>query len=362
MAMRIDRRHFIKASGLALPALSGSSVFAATAKKKIGVALVGLGNYSTTVLAPALQLTKHCELRGIVTGSPQKIPVWQKKYGVPDKNVYSYENMHKLADNASIDVVYIVVPTFLHKKYAVIAANTGKHVWCEKPMAMTPAECEAIIGACQKNGVKLSIGYRLQHEPNTRQVIKYAKEKPYGAIKKVIAEAGYGGKGEPPGNWRMDQSKGGGALYDMGVYPINAARYATGMVPVAVTAKHLREHPKVFVHCDEATEFTLEFKEGVIAHCRTSVVQNYNQLRVDCENGWYQLQPMQNYTGVKGETSDGKKWPPSTANQQATQMDDDALAILQKTAVAVPGSEGLWDIRIVQAILRSASLGKRIEI
>ena len=123
-------------------------VWAAKPKKKIGVALLGLGGYSRDLLAPGLQLTEYCELRGIVTGSPEKIPEWQKKYGIADKNVYSYETLPEIADNPDIDVVYVVTPTFLHKKFSVMAAEAGKHVWCEKPMAMTVDECQAIIDAC----------------------------------------------------------------------------------------------------------------------------------------------------------------------------------------------------------------------
>jgi glucose-fructose oxidoreductase len=68
-------------------------------------------------LAPGLQLTEHCELRGLVTGSPEKIPVWQGKYGIPDKNVYNYSTMEGIANNDDIDVIYIVLPTGLHAEY-----------------------------------------------------------------------------------------------------------------------------------------------------------------------------------------------------------------------------------------------------
>ena len=99
-----------------------------SAKEKLGVALVGLGYYSTDLLAPALQLTKHCELRGIVTGSPAKVPIWQEKYGISDTHVYNYENMHEIADNDDIDVVYIVVPTGLHAK--VCSDSCGRRQAC----------------------------------------------------------------------------------------------------------------------------------------------------------------------------------------------------------------------------------------
>ena len=145
-----SRRNFLKNAGLSLAAgtlpysLLARSIFT---QKKLGVALVGLGYYSTDLLAPALQLTQHCELRGIVTGSPEKIPIWQRKYGIPDSNVYNYENMGEIANNTDIDIVYIVLPNGLHKKFSVLAAEAGKHVWCEKPMAISVRECEEMISS-----------------------------------------------------------------------------------------------------------------------------------------------------------------------------------------------------------------------
>lgn len=363
MFRKISRRNILTAAGgLALAPSIPGHVFANPPRKKIGIALVGLGGYSTNQLAPALQLAQHCELRGIVTGSPSKIPVWQEKYGIKDRNVYSYENMNTIADNKDIDVVYIVLPTFLHAKYSIIAANAGKHVWCEKPMAMTVSECRSIIKACEKNKVRLSIGYRLQHEPNHRTVIQWAQSKPYGAQQKVIAKAGYAGSGRPQDDWRMDRSKGGGALYDMGVYPINVARYATGLEPVAVTAKHIIDRPELFKNADETTELQLEFRNGLIADCATSVGRNYNILRVDCEKGWYELEPMQTYDGVIGKTSDGKPLNKTVVNQQTAQMDNEALAIIENVPEIVPGIDGLNDIRVVEAALKSAASGKRVRI
>lgn len=361
----LTRRRLLQSMGLSAALLSfgWAPQLLARPRRKLGVALVGLGNYSTNQLAPALQLTQHCELRGIVTGSPEKIPRWQQKYGVKDTNVYNYDNMHRLADNPDIDVVYVVVPTGLHKKYSVIGANAGKHIWCEKPMAMDENECQQIIDACRKNKVKLSIGYRMQHEPNTQTVMRYAEEKPFGAIEKVRAVAAYsGGASRSPDNWRMQKSMGGGAMYDMGVYPLNGARYATGEEPVAVTARREITHPQVFTEVDSTTHFTLEFPGGAVADCMTSFVKPGNKLEVNCKKGWYRLEPMSNYKGVQGETSDGRKLNKEMANQQAQQMDDDAQAILTDSAVMVPGEEGLRDIRIVRAIFESAREGKRIKL
>lgn len=357
-----NRRKFLKKSGLVLGAafLPFPACISLNSDKKLGVALVGLGYYATDLLAPALQLTQYCELKGIVTGSPEKIPQWQKKYGIKDSNIYNYDNMGAIANNPEIDVIYIVLPTGLHAEYAIKAANTGKHVWCEKPMARTAEECRQIIAACEKNKVKLSIGYRMQHESNTKTIMKWANTKPYGSIQKVISEAGYNGGSINP--WKLKKEMGGGAIYDMGVYSINAARYSTGMEPIAVKATQSTNRPDIFTEVDETTSYQMEFPGEIMVEGKTSFGQNLNNLEITATNGWYYLRPMQAYSGVQGKTSDGKFLSPMRKNQQAVQMDDDALAIINNSEVLVPGEEGLRDIHIVEKINEAARTGKRIII
>ncbi len=337
---------------------------ATTPRGPLGVALLGLGSYAKGQLAPALQLTEHCRLTGIVTGTPSKVPQWQDEYGIESKNIYSYETLPEIANNPDIDIVYVVTPTSLHMKYAVMAAQAKKHVFCEKPMAMDPAECDAIIEACRENGVGLAIGYRMQHEPNTRTVIEYAGEKPYGPINRVEALAGYSGYHSGDTDvWRLRKSMGGGALYDMGVYCINAARYATGEEPIRVkSARQWTERPELFVEVDEWTEFELEFPSGTVAYGRTSFGEAINRLEVRCQNGSYHLEPMQSYTGVSGATSDGKTLNAPIENQQARQMDDDAVALLEGGSMMVPGEEGKKDIVLVHAIMAAARTGGAVEL
>ena len=368
--MRPTRRTFLKDAWWGSVALLSAAACARSdagrtsaplPPRPLGVALLGLGKYSTEQLAPALQKTRFCELRGIVTGSPEKIPVWQERYRIPDRNVYDYASLSRIADNPDIDIVYVVVPTGLHAKYTLLSAQAGKHVWCEKPMAMNVAECEQMIAACRDRGVKLAIGYRMQHEPNTRTVMSYARSLPFGPIREVRALAGYHGGGEP--GWRLERSMGGGALYDMGVYCINAARYATGEEPIAVTrAVQSTTRPEIFREVDETTEFELRFPSGVTAYGRTSVGEDINQLRVDCDKGWYELAPMQRYSGVTGRRSDGLLLDLTIDNQQAKQMDDDALALIEGRPLMVPGEEGLRDIRIVQAIREAAATEAAVEL
>lgn len=356
-----DRRSFLKNSSLLFAAstVPFSNFLIPKQKKKLGVALVGLGYYSRDLLAPALQRTQHCELKGIVTGTPDKIPDWQSKYGIEDHCVYNYKNMHEIANNDAIDVVYIVLPNALHKKYSMMAAEAGKHVWCEKPMAMTEDECTAMIESCRKNRVQLTIGYRMQHEPVTQKVISWAGSKPYGAITALYAEAGFYHGGRNKNHWKLHKELGGGAMYDMGVYPLNAVRYASQMEPISVKARIEVNRPDIF-KVDETTYFELEFKEGIRASCKTSFAESINLLKVDCKNGGYKLAPFQSYSGVRGQTDDGVILKPFQGNQQAKQMDDDALAIINQEAPLVPGEEGRKDIRIVEAIFKSAAQNEKL--
>lgn len=359
------RRIFIKntlgsIAALAIASHEFPSVTIPKQKKKLGVALVGLGYYSTDLLAPALQLTKHCSLTGIVTGSPGKVSRWQQQYNIPSNNVYDYKGFDTIANNPAIDVIYIVLPPSMHAEYVIKAANAGKHVWCEKPMALTAAECNAMINACAKNKVKLSIGYRMQHEPNTQRIIQFRKDKTYGDIIKVSAAAGY--FDSRTDHWKQKKAMGGGSMYDMGVYPLNAARYVTGEEPIAVTAKQSTTRPQIYTEVDETMQFTLEFPSGAIANCETSFGKNMNTLDVVCKKGGYKLEPFQSYSGISGETSDGIKLNAAIPNQQAKQMDEDALAIINNKPVLVPGEEGLKDIRVVEAIYRSVKEKGRVVI
>lgn len=363
--LMIQRRKFIKGTlaGVAGLALSSEHAFSGIIipqKRKLGVALVGLGYYSTDVLAPALQMTDHCYLAGIVTGTPAKAEKWKRQYNISDKNIYDYGNFPSLANNPAIDIVYIVLPPSMHAEYSIKAAKAGKQVWCEKPMAMTAKECQDMIDAANKNKVQLTIGYRMHHEPNTQRIMRFAKELPYGKLTDLTAAAGY--RESRTNHWKQKKEMGGGAMYDMGVYPLNAARYSSGMEPIAVVARASTTRPEIYKEVDETMEFDLDFPGGATAKCETSFGKSMNDLHVNFEKGWYKLSPFQAYSGINGVTSDGIKLNERIPNQQARQMDDDALAIVNKTRPLVPGEEGLKDIRIVEAIYRSVREKKKIAL
>jgi glucose-fructose oxidoreductase len=327
-------------------------------KNSLGIALVGLGSYSTYQLAPALAQTRHCHLAGIVTGTKEKESLWASKYDLPATHIYNYQNFDKIAENKDVDIVYVVLPNSMHAEFCIRAAKAGKHVICEKPMAISVQECDAIIQSCKEAGVKLGIGYRLHSEPYTQEVKRFVKEKTFGKINYVMAEAAYRSTGNP-GQWRLNKAlSGGGALMNMGVYSIQSAIYGTGENPVSVSAQEFSTRPDYFKGTDETITAQFNFPGGALGNIFTSHNANANRLYASCDSGWYELEPANNYGPLAGNSSKG----PITFNhesQQKLQMDDFASHILYGTENRAPGAMGKRDMIIVEAIYRSISEGGR---
>ena len=329
------------------------------AQKKLGIALVGLGGYSSGQLAPALQETQHCYLAGIVTGTPDKIDKWRRKYNIPEKNIYNYENFDSIKDNPDIDIVYVVLPNAMHAEYTIRAAKAGKHVICEKPMAITVEDCDRMIAACKEAGKMLSIGYRLHFEPHNKEMMRLGQEHVLGEILRLKAENGMSSvKG-----WRLDKElAGGGPLMDVGIYCVQGVRYTTGMEPIAVRAKEgTKKDFDTFKEVEESLTWQLEFPGNIIAECKSSYSEDLNLLRAEARNGWFELSPAYPYKGIKGDTSKGKM-DYEQVNQQALQMDDFAQAIKDNRSTPVPGEMGKQDVKILQAIYKAMETGQRVEI
>ncbi|SKC04093.1 Gfo/Idh/MocA family protein [Dyadobacter psychrophilus] len=362
--MLLERRDFLSSLTLASAAtlFTGSSLLAATApkKEKLGIALVGLGYYSTDLLAPALQLTEKCQLVGIVTGTPSKAETWKAKYNIPEKNIYNYQNFDQIANNPDIDIVYVVLPPSMHREFVVRAAKAGKHVFCEKPMAPSVADCEAMISACKSNKVKLAIGYRCQHDPNIQAYMKVAKEQKFGKVKMVNSAAGY--VDNRTTHWKQNKALGGGVMGDMGVYALQGARLATGEEPISVIAQASTTRPEIYKEVEETMMFMLDFPSGARAACQTSFGINMNHLQINYEKGWVKMEPQSGYSGNKGSMSDGTIINFPIKSQQAKQMDEDCLAIMNNTDLIAPGEEGLRDIRVVEAIYKSVKSGQSVKI
>jgi glucose-fructose oxidoreductase len=359
----LDRRDILKSIivGGVASIFSPNILLASTAKKKekLGIALVGLGYYSTDLLAPALQITEKCYLAGIVTGTPEKAEKWKQKYNIPDKNIYNYQNFDSIANNPDIDIVYVVLPPSMHKEYTIRAAKAGKHVFCEKPMAPSVNDCIAMIKACKDNKVNLAIGYRCQHDPNTQEYMRITKEKLYGKVKMVACGAGYFDARTT--HWKQNKALGGGVMGDMGVYALQGARLATGEEPIAVTAQTSTTRPEIYKEVEETMMFQLQFPSGALAACHTSFGINMNYLQINYEKGWLKMEPFSAYSGNKGSHSNGLIDYP-LKSQQAKQLDEDCIALINSTQLIAPGEEGLRDIKVVEAIYKAAQNGGTVKI
>ncbi len=357
-----SRRDFLRTASLgAGAALLTPRLTAQSAPRKLGVALVGLGNYATLQLAPALQETEFCRLAGIVTGTPAKAETWAKQYNLPPQNVYNYQNFDSIKNNPDIDVVYVVLPNSLHAEYTLRAARAGKHVICEKPMALNPAEAEGMIRGCREAGVKLSVGYRLYFEPHHLEVRRLGTEKVYGAVKMLETSLGF--SMADPKVWRLNKALGGGgAIMDLGVYAIQGARRTVGELPVAVTAQGYVRDPTVFRDIFETVVFQMEFPGGAISNSTTSYTSYVDRLYATTGYQWFGLQPAFNATGASGTAFNGKIEFPTPKFQQIRQMDAFADSILNNSPILASGEEGLIDLKIITAIVRAAETGRRVEL
>jgi glucose-fructose oxidoreductase len=365
----LTRRDFLRgisfgAAGLAL----GANVSAQTASagkgtdRKLGIALLGLGRYSTNQLAPALRETKHCYLAGVVTGSPDKAEKWAATYDLGGKNIYNYDNFDRISDNREIDIVYVVTPPALHPEFVIRAAKAGKHVISEKPMATTVADCDRMIAACKAAKVKLGVGYRLHYDLYHKELMRLAREQDFGPFMKMSGDRGFvfGQRA-----WRVDKKlAGGGPMMDLGIYIIQGAcMAANGMSPTSVTAhEDPKTRPELFNEVEETIHWTMDFPNGARCDAVTSYNHTSDNFRAQAKNGWLAFKEHAfTYRGIAGETSRGPLTYPAI-NQQAAHMDDFADSILNGRKILVPGELGRRDIQIITSIYEAARTGKRIPV
>jgi predicted dehydrogenase len=359
--VKTSRRDFIRNGSIAAGALmlgpALSQLAMAKPGKRLGIALVGLGSYAGGQLAPALQHTKNCYLAGIVTGTPAKAADWAKKYNIAPKNIYSYQNFDEIAKNPDIDIVYVVLPVSMHKEYTIRAAQAGKHVICEKPMALNAADCREMIAACKKANRLLSIGYRLHFEPHTQEVMHLGQKQVFGKVTQIDTGNGFTYNGDPNA-WRLKKAMaGGGGLMDMGIYAIQGSRYTLGQEPISVKATQEKTRPQLFKDVDETVFWELKFPGGQKVTGKSSYNHDWSYLHARAEKGTFELQPAYGYDGLDGKIN-GKPMQIPNIIQQAAQMDDFATCVTHKKQSRVPGEEGLKDMKVVDAIYRSLDSGK----
>ncbi|MEP6952087.1 MAG: Gfo/Idh/MocA family oxidoreductase [Ginsengibacter sp.] len=367
MNSRRDFLQKITAASIAFPFLKQAAEVNKTLYNKtydgpvLRVAIMGLGSYGSRV-AEAMRDCKMAKLVGVISGTPSKIKDWQSTYSIPEKNCYNYENFDKIKDNADIDAVYVITPNGLHHDQVIRVAKTGKHVICEKPMALNAKEGREMIDECKKANVKLLVGYRMHFEPHTLEIIRMRKAGEFG---KILFFQGLSGFiiGDP-GQWRLNrQLSGGGSLMDIGIYSINGSRYMIGEDPLWVTAEETKNDPIKFKDgIDETIQFQLGFPGGAVASCLSTYSMNFlDRFFLNGVKGYAELNPSTGYGPIMGRTNKGELNQP-VVTHQTLQMEEMAGIILQgkQPVVPVDGEEALKDLKIIDGIYESSKTGKKI--
>jgi predicted dehydrogenase len=371
----LTRRSFLRKAGGSLAAAQALGAFATRAAaqqvpeppgRKLGWAIVGLGNLSINQILPAFAKCEKSRVVAFVSGHPDKARKLALRYGVAEKAIYDYQGMDAIRNNPEIDVVYVVLPNGMHAEYTIRALKAGKHVLCEKPMANTPAECQSMIDAARLANKRLMIGYRCRYEPYNQEMIRMAKEQELGPAKVILADHGFS-IGDPA-QWRLKKDMaGGGSMMDIGIYSLQAARYVTGEEPVEVAAmSYTTPGDERFKEVEEATNFQLRFPSGVMANCTSSYgYSGQNRYRVVTTKGWFELEPATSYTGLRmyvrrGNAVEERSLP--VRDHFAAEMDHLSGCVMDGKEPLTPGEEGLRDMKLITAIYEAAKTGRTIKV
>jgi predicted dehydrogenase len=335
----------------------------------VGFAVVGLGNYALRQMMPRFAQSERAHIAAIVSGNPDKLRSVGDAYGVPADARYSYESFASIASDKRTDAVYIVVPSGLHADFAVRAFAAGKHVLCEKPMALSSAECERMIAASRRANRKLMIAYRSHFEPHNLQAMELMAQNATGQLRLLRTEQSYRmGPTSPAQNWRVNRAlAGGGPLEDLGIYGLQAALYLTGEMPESISATTFRptgdpRFAEIFAHV--ASQW--RFPSGAVAQLVTSYDSaGANFIHARGTTRALIMDPATNYSGQKLslEGQQDRTFEPGDPSVQfARQLDHLASAIRDGKPIKTPGEMGLRDVRLIEAIYASAAQGRTVRL
>ena len=345
------------AAGLAACGSGPGSGSGANDYRKLGVAIAGVGGVVTRDVIPAIQRSKHCRLAGFVSGGSDKLRSLGKQFDVPENAQYTYEQFDRIADNPDIDIVYIALPNALHAEYTVRAARAGKHVLCEKPMAVTVEQCEQMIEACGRARRALAIAYRLHYSPHHQQLVRSVRENELGSLQIVRADIGYPLRGD--GGWRLKRAlAGGGVLLEQGVYPVYSARTLMGADPVEVLGYETRSDRQRFSEVEETVSWSMRFANGAVAHCAASYTVPANRVWAGGSAGWFALDEAYSLDGIEASTHKGGVRI-GQVDQFVLQLDSLSQLVQDGKApgAGISGMDGLRDVRIISAIYESIRTG-----
>lgn len=336
----------------------------------VGFAIIGLGDYALKQIMPRFAQSQRCHIAALVSGNPEKLARVGEAYGVPASARYSYESFADIARNSAVEAVYIILPTGLHAEWAERAFAAGKHVMCEKPMALSAAECERMIAASERAGRKLMIGYRCHFEPYNRAAMELAANRTLGDLRLIRTEHSYRlGPDTPATNWRVAAAQtGGGPLEDYGIYGLQAALYLSGEMPTRLSASAFRPQgdprfAEVFAH----VAVQMHFPSGAVAQVVTSYDSaGINMVEARGTEGALRMHPATGYLGNTLVLETGRERralePGDSEIQFGAMLDHLAAAIRESTPVLTPGEMGLRDLRLMEAIYASAASGRSVAL
>jgi predicted dehydrogenase len=325
------------------------------ARSKIRYAVVGQGYISQVAVLPAFSnATRNSQLVALISDDPPKLQKLSKKYGV--QHTYLYEQYDECLKSGEVDAVYIALPNHLHCNFTVRAAEAGVHVLCEKPMAVSVSECEQMIAAVRENSVKLMIAYRLHFEEANLRAVKVAQSGQLGDLR--IFNSLFTMQVEE-GNIRLKRALGGGTLFDIGIYCINAARYLFQDEPLRVFAVTESNGEKRFAEVEEMTSAILVFPHNRLAcfTCsfgaadvsRYEIVGTKGSLQVDMA---YEFSSAMHHTVTIGESKKLRAFP--KRDQFGPELLYFSDCILEGKEPEPSGQEGMADVQIIDALYRSA--------
>lgn len=331
--------------------------------RKIRYAVVGLGHIAQVAVLPAFaHATRNSTLAALVSGNRTKLKELSRRYRI--KHTFSYDDYDKCLRSGEIDAVYIALPNNLHAEYSVRAARAGIHVLCEKPMAVTEKECLAMIRAAQTQRVKLMVAYRLHFEEANLKAVELVKSGKLGQAR--FFNSGFALQVRP-GNIRTKAELGGGTLYDLGIYCINAARYLFQDEPLEVFAYSAAREDRRFNNIDEMTAAVLRFPGERLASFTSSfgstdvssyeIVGTKGTVRLD--PAYEYAFPLKLYVTIDGKTR--SRMVPKR-DQFAPELLYFSDCVLTNKEPEPSGADGLADVRIIEALYRSAKTGKPIKV
>lgn len=336
----------------------------------VGFAIVGLGGYALRQMMPRFAQSERAHIAAIVSGNPDKLSRVGDAYGIPKDARYSYEDFARIASDRRVDAAYIVLPSGLHAEWAIKAFAAGKHVLCEKPMALSSAECERMIAAGGRANRKLMIGYRSHFEPHNVQAMALMQQKSVGQLRLIRTEQSYRiGPTSLAQNWRVNRAlAGGGPLEDLGIYGLQAALYLSGEMPESISATAFRpagdpRFSEIFAHVSSQWRFP----SGAVAQLVTSYDSaGANFAHARGTTGALIMDPATNYQGQKMRleaAGGGREIVAGDPEVQfAGQLDHFTSAIRDGTPIKTPGEMGLRDVRLIEAIYASAAAGRTVKL